>query len=316
MASPAPAIRKVAVIGLGSMGPGMMARLARGGLEVSGFDIAEAARERAAAFLPRAAAVLDALAIAPPTAGEGAIRIEGSLEETVAGADLVIENVPEKIETKAALYRQVEPLIDQAAILATDTSGIPITSLQAHVVHPGRFVGMHWSNPPHIIPMIEVIGGAATAPGTVAAVRGLIHGLGLLPVVIKKDVPGFVENRVLYALLRECVDLVEGGVIDAEGLDTVVRWGIGMKLAVVGPMRLLDMAGLDIYEAVSSFLNKELADRADVSPLVTAATARGRLGMKTGGGLFDYTREELERLPAERARALVAVRRVLESGGG
>jgi 3-hydroxybutyryl-CoA dehydrogenase/5-formyl-3-hydroxy-2-methylpyridine 4-carboxylate dehydrogenase len=316
MAGPAPAIRKVAVIGLGSMGPGMMARLARGGLEVSGFDIAEAARERATGLLSRAAAVLDALAIAPPTAGEGAIRIEGSLEETVAGADLVIENVPEKIETKAALYRQVEPLIDQAAILATDTSGIPITSLQAHVAHPRRFVGMHWSNPPHIIPMIEVIGGAATAPGTVAAIKELITGLGLLPVVIKKDVPGFVENRVLYALLRECVDLVEGGVIDAEGLDTVVRWGIGMKLAVVGPMRLLDMAGLDIYEAVSSFLNKELADRADVSPLVTAATARGRLGMKTGGGLFDYTREELERLPAERARALVAVRRVLESGGG
>ncbi|MEZ5906656.1 MAG: 5-formyl-3-hydroxy-2-methylpyridine 4-carboxylate 5-dehydrogenase [Geminicoccaceae bacterium] len=315
MASPAPAIRKVAVIGLGSMGPGMMARLARGGLEVSGFDIAEAARERAAAFLPRAAAVLDALAIAPPTAGEGDPH-RGSLEETVAGADLVIENVPERIETKAALYRAVEPLIDPAAILATDTSGIPITSLQAHVAHPGRFVGMHWSNPPHIIPMIEVIGGAATAPGTVAAVRDLIQGLGLLPVVVKKDVPGFVENRVLYALLRECVDLVEAGVIDAEGLDTVVRWGIGMKLAVVGPMRLLDMAGLDIYEAVSSFLNKELADRADVSPLVTAATARGRLGMKTGGGLFDYTREELERLPAERARALVAVRRVLESGGG
>jgi 3-hydroxybutyryl-CoA dehydrogenase/5-formyl-3-hydroxy-2-methylpyridine 4-carboxylate dehydrogenase len=316
MAGPAPAIRKVAVIGLGSMGPGMMARLARGGLEVSGFDIAEAARERATGLLSRAAAVLDALAIAPPTAGEGAIRIEGSLEETVAGADLVIENVPEKIETKAALYRQVEPLIDQAAILATDTSGIPITSLQAHVAHPRRFVGMHWSNPPHIIPMIEVIGGAATAPGTVAAIKELITGLGLLPVVVQKDVPGFVENRVLYALLRECVDLVEGGVIDAEGLDTVVRWGIGMKLAVVGPMRLLDMAGLDIYEAVSSFLNKELADRADVSPLVTAATARGRLGMKTGGGLFDYTREELERLPAERARALVAVRRVLESGGG
>jgi 3-hydroxybutyryl-CoA dehydrogenase/5-formyl-3-hydroxy-2-methylpyridine 4-carboxylate dehydrogenase len=316
VASPAPAIRKVAVIGLGSMGPGMMARLARGGLEVSGFDIAEAARERATGLLSRAAAVLDALAIAPPTAGEGAIRIEGSLEETVAGADLVIENVPEKIETKAALYRQVEPLIDQAAILATDTSGIPITSLQAHVAHPRRFVGMHWSNPPHIIPMIEVIGGAATAPGTVAAIKELITGLGLLPVVVQKDVPGFVENRVLYALLRECVDLVEGGVIDAEGLDTVVRWGIGMKLAVVGPMRLLDMAGLDIYEAVSSFLNKELADRADVSPLVTAATARGRLGMKTGGGLFDYTREELERLPAERARALVAVRRVLESGGG
>ncbi len=117
---------------------------------------------------------------------------------------------------------------------------------------------MHWSNPPHVIPMIEVIAGAQTDTKTVDWMCETIKGLGLLPVVVKKDIPGFVENRVLYALLRECVDLVDQGVIDAEDLDACVSWGIGYKLSVIGPMALLDVAGLDIYQAVGSYMNKEL----------------------------------------------------------
>jgi 3-hydroxybutyryl-CoA dehydrogenase/5-formyl-3-hydroxy-2-methylpyridine 4-carboxylate dehydrogenase len=308
-----PTIKSAAIIGLGSMGPGMAARLARGGMRVTTFDTAETARQRAEGLLPMAESVMNALGI--EATGQGAVEICTTLEAAVAGAELVIENVPENVDVKAALYRDLERLITAETLVATDTSGIPITRLQAHISNPGRFVGMHWSNPPHIIPMMEVIAGAETAPATVTAIKELIAGLGLLPVVVQKDVPGFVENRVLYALLRECVDLVEQGVIDAEGLDTVVRWGIGMKLAVVGPMRLLDMAGLDIYQSVASFLNAELCNRADVSLMVTDATAAGRLGMKTAGGLFPYDADELKQLPAERAKALVAVRRALEAAG-
>ena len=173
-------------------------------------------------------------------------------------------------------------------------------------------VGMHWSNPPHIIPMIEVIGGEQTAPETVETIRDLIRALGLLPVVLKKDVPGFVENRVLYALLREVVDLVERGVIEPEDLDTCVSWGIGYKLAVVGPMALLDMAGLDIYNSVSSFLNADLADRKDVAPMIGAEIADGTLGIKSGKGIYAYTPERIAELQRERARKLVAIRRILE----
>jgi len=131
--------------------------------------------------------------------------------------------------------------------------------------------------------------------------------------VVQRDVPGFVENRILYALLREGVDLVDQGVIDAEGLDTCVSWGIGYKLAVIGPMALLDMAGLDIYQAVGSYLNKELSNRGDVSAYVTERTAKGQLGMKTGSGVFSYTPEKIAALRAERAKRLVAVRKALES---
>jgi 3-hydroxybutyryl-CoA dehydrogenase/5-formyl-3-hydroxy-2-methylpyridine 4-carboxylate dehydrogenase len=240
------------------------------------------------------------------------IAVCDSLADCVAGADLVLENVSEKLETKAEVFRQIESVVGRDCIMASDTSGIPISKIQDFVAAPERVVGMHWSNPPHIVPMIEVIAGARTAPRVVEWTVDLIKSIGLLPVVVQKDVPGFVENRVLYALLRECVDLVERGVIDAEGLDTCVSWGIGYKLSVVGPMALLDMAGLDIYQAVGSYLNKELCSRGDVAKFVTERTGQGKLGIKSRGGVFDYTPERIAELQALRARKLVAARKALQ----
>ena len=306
-------IKRAALIGLGTMGPGIAARLARGGLEVRAHDISQAAVERARGMLDVADGVLDRLDIKAPPSGAGTVRFVQTIAEAVDGAELVIENVPENIDIKAETYRAIDPLISPSVIVATDTSGIPITRLQAHISHPGRMVGMHWSNPPHIIPMIEVIGGENTAPETVVAIRDLIRSIGLLPVVVKKDVPGFVENRVLYALLREAVDLVERGVIEPEDLDTCVSWGIGYKIAVIGPMALLDMAGLDIYKSVSSFLNADLSKRDDVAPVVLEKTAASKFGIKSGEGMFSYTPERIKALQGERARKLVAVRRILES---
>lgn len=306
-------MKKIAIIGLGTMGPGMAARLARGGFEVAAYDIAPAALERAEAMIANARAVLESFGVAAPAEGEGKLTLTDNLAEAVSGAGLVIENVPEKAEIKASVYRQIDALIGPEVLVASDTSGIPISSLQEHISNPGRMVGMHWSNPPHIIPMIEVIAGKQTAPETSEAIKALIRSLGLLPVVVKKDVPGFVENRVLYALLREVIDLVERGVVDPEDIDTCVSWGIGYKLAVIGPMALLDMAGLDIYNSVSSFLNADLADRKDVPEMVAEKIAAGTLGLKTGNGIYSYTPEKIAALQKERTEKLVAIRRILEA---
>lgn len=303
-------MKRVAVIGLGTMGPGMAQRLAHGGLVVSAFDTQGPQIDKAKTMLPVITGVLDRLGVLPKPGGE--VRFTTSLAEAVKDADLVIENVPEKIEIKAEVYRALDKLIGPGALVVSDTSGIPISKLQEHILHPERFCGMHWSNPPHIIPMIEVISGAKTAPETALAIVALIEELGLLPVVVNKDVPGFVENRILYALLREAVDLVEEGVISPEALDTCVSWGIGYKLSVIGPMALLDVAGLDIYHSVASFLNRELSTRADIAPFVTKRVGEKRLGLKTGGGVYAYTPERIKELGAERARKLVAVRRALE----
>jgi 3-hydroxybutyryl-CoA dehydrogenase/5-formyl-3-hydroxy-2-methylpyridine 4-carboxylate dehydrogenase len=305
-------MKSVSVIGMGTMGPGIAATLARGGMTVRCYDTSAEALANSAGLISGAFGVLDALGM-PDNGDAERISMSDSLEDCVAGADLVVETVPEVLELKLELLGKLDDLVSPECVLASDTSGLPITRLQEGNSNPGRVIGMHWSNPPHIIPIIEVVAGRDTAPETVDRMVAAIRQINLLPILVKKDVPGFVENRVLYAIMRECVDLVEEGVIDAEALDQCVSWGIGYKLAVVGPMALLDMAGLDIYQAVASYLNKELSTRGDVSPLITERTAKGRLGIKSGGGIFDYTPEQISELRQARAQKLVATRKALEN---
>ncbi|MGF1627197.1 MAG: 3-hydroxyacyl-CoA dehydrogenase NAD-binding domain-containing protein [Alphaproteobacteria bacterium] len=300
-----------AVIGLGTMGAGIAATMARAGVAVRATDIRPEAIDKARADLPAIAGVLDRLGM--PTVGDAtAVTFCATNAEAVDGADLVLENVPENLDLKRDVFRVLDGLVGPGCILASDTSGIPITQLQSVVSHPERVVGMHWSNPPHLIPMIEVIAGEQTSEATATWMVDFIKGLGLLPVRVAKDVPGFVENRILYAIMREAVDLVERGVIEPEALDTCVSWGIGYKLSVIGPMALLDMAGLDIYRSVASYLNADLSNRADVSPFVTARTDQGALGIKSGKGMYDYAGTDIAALRAERAKKFVAVRRAIE----
>lgn len=302
-------VSRAAVIGTGTMGPGMGAVLARAGIETALYDVSAEALERARAGVGLAEGVLDRLD--SPRVDGGAVRFESELGAALEGADFVLEAVPEKLELKQELFPELERHVSAEAILASNTSGIPITKIASVCAGPGRVVGMHWSNPPHLIPMIEVIPGEQTAGSVVEATCALVRVFGYHPVV-EREVPGFVENRILYAILRECLDLVDRGIIDPEGLDLNVRWGIGYKLAVIGPMELLDMAGLDIYDAVGSYLNGDLSTSGEVSKTIRDLIAQGRLGMKTGGGLYDYTPEQIEALRASRAAKLVAVRKALE----
>jgi 3-hydroxybutyryl-CoA dehydrogenase/5-formyl-3-hydroxy-2-methylpyridine 4-carboxylate dehydrogenase len=247
----------------------------------------------------------------PEGAERGTVTVHDDLGSAVVDSDLVIEAVPENAEIKAKVFADLDRLAPASAILASNTSGIPITKLAESVADPTRVVGMHWSNPPHVIPVIEVIAGARTSPDVVERLRATISELGLVPVRVQRDVPGFVENRVLYAIMRECLALVDDGVISAEELDTCVKWGIGFKLAVIPPLQLLDVAGLDIYSAVGGYLNQDLNARRDVSETITSRVQRGELGMKTGSGLFSYTPDQAQRLRQERAARLVAVRKAL-----
>jgi 3-hydroxybutyryl-CoA dehydrogenase/5-formyl-3-hydroxy-2-methylpyridine 4-carboxylate dehydrogenase len=287
----------------------MGAVLARAGIDTALYDVSTEALEHAKAGAELAAGVLDRLEA--PALDGGALRFESELGAALAGADFVLEAVPEKLELKQELFPQFEAAAGPDAILASNTSGIPITKIASVCARPERVVGMHWSNPPHLIPMIEVIPGEQTSQATLDATAALVRRIGYHP-VLEKEVPGFVENRILYAILRECLDLVDRGIIDPEGLDLNVRWGIGYKLAVIGPMELLDMAGLDIYNAVGSYLNGDLSTTSEVSPTIHKLIESGRLGMKTGGGIYDYTPERIEELRARRAAKLIAVRRALE----
>jgi 3-hydroxybutyryl-CoA dehydrogenase/5-formyl-3-hydroxy-2-methylpyridine 4-carboxylate dehydrogenase len=304
----AAAIKRAAVIGTGTMGPGMGAVLARAGMEVMLYDLSAEALERAAAGVALAEGVLDQFGTEHVPGGS--ISYVGDLAEALDGVDFVAEAVPERLELKHEVFGRFEELAPPGAILASNTSGIPITKIAEKSARPENIVGMHWSNPPHVIPMIEVIPGERTSEETTATAVALVERIGY-EAVVEGEVPGFVENRILYAIMREAVDLVDRGIIDADGMDRCVRWGIGYKLAVIGPMELLDMAGLDIYQAVGSYLNKDLCNGTEVSRTITDLTEQGRLGIKTMGGLYPYTPERVDELRAMRARKLVAVRKAL-----
>ncbi|GAA3755392.1 3-hydroxyacyl-CoA dehydrogenase NAD-binding domain-containing protein [Salinactinospora qingdaonensis] len=297
-----------AVIGSGTMGPGIAALLARYGSTVRLNDISEEALQRAETACTTASSVLNQLEI--PTVPGGSVSYELDLATALTGADLVIEAVPEKLELKKSVLAQIEAAVGAEVIIATNTSGIPISDMAGAMSHPERFIGMHWSNPPHLIPMIEVIRGEQTTAEVEDALVGIVKAFGY-EAVIEKEVPGFIENRVLYAIMRECLSLVEQGVATQEDLDTCVKWGIGYKLAVIGPMRLLDMAGLDIYESVSSYLNPDLSNESGISPLVTDLTKQNKLGMKTEDGIYPYGEGDVAAKRADILRGLVTVRKAL-----
>ena len=302
-------INRAAILGTGTMGPGMGAVLARAGMQVTLFDVKPDALERAQGTVAMVEGVLERLEV--PVIAGGSVSYEGDRAVALDGADVVLEAVPEQLELKRSLFAEIEDEISAETIIASNTSGIPVTRLAEGMRHPDRVVGWHWSNPPHLIPMNEVIPGEQTSAEVTAAVQELTRRIGYHPVTLKKEVPGFVENRVLYAIMRECLALVDEGVIDTEGLDLCVKWGIGYKLAVVPPIQLLDMAGLDIYTSVASYLNASLSNETGVSSTATGLKDQGKLGIKAGGGFFDYTPERVKELGAQRAAALVAVRKAL-----
>jgi 3-hydroxyacyl-CoA dehydrogenase len=303
-------LTRATIVGTGTMGPGMGAVLARAGLQVTLFDVNPEALDRAKATVVLVEGVLDRLEVVHREGG--GLAYDTDQASALDGSEIVIEAIPEQIDLKRRVLAEIEDQISPDSIIASNTSGIPVTKLAEGLKHPNRVIGWHWSNPPHLIPMNEVIPGEQTAPEVTRAIEELTRRIGYHPVTLKKEAPGFVENRVLYAIMRECLSLVDEGVIDVEGLDLCVKWGIGYKLAVVPPIQLLDMAGLDIYTSVASYLNQSLSNETGVSSTAAGLKDDGRLGIKTGGGFFDYSPEQVKELGQQRAAALVAVRKALD----
>lgn len=309
--------RKVAVVGAGTMGPGMAATFARHGFATTLFDVKPEQLEKARGAVDFVYNILtqgDFMTAAEADAGRANITYTGDLADALQGASFVVETVPERKEIKQEVYRQIEALVGDDVVIASNTSGIPITEIASVTRVPGRVVGMHWSNPPHLIPVIEVIRGAETSDATAEATVAIVKEIGMVPALVDRDIAGFVENRILYAIMREALHLLDEGVASAEAIDTITKWGIGYKLAVIGPLELLDVAGLDIYTSVASYLNKDLNASPDISATVTSKVAAGQLGMKTQGGLFDYTPEKIQQLQQQRGRKLVATRKALSDG--
>lgn len=314
MAMSADKIKTVAIIGAGTMGPGIAAVYAAHGYETRLTDISDEILERAQGMTETVYNVLtsnDFMTDGQAETGRANLSFTISQQEALTGADFVLETIPEKQELKQDFFRKAEEIVEDETILASNTSGIPITTLAEVCRVPDRVIGTHWSNPPHIIPVIEIIRGEKTSDDTFKTSWDLTEKIDMVPAEVKRDVPGFVENRVLYAIMREALHLVEEGIADPADIDTIVKWGIGYKLAVIPPLQLLDVAGLDIYHSVASYLNADLSNDDGVSSAITDRVDEGNLGIKSGRGLFEYEADQIPALMQERMKKLLASKKAL-----
>jgi len=290
---------RVAVVGAGLMGPGIAQVFAVAGGEVRVYD----ADPQALASLGERVGANLAQAGAPVDAAER-IKTGESLEDTVAAAELVIEAVSENLGVKQAVFAELDRVARPDAVLASNTSAISISSIAESAGRPDRVVGTHWWNPPQLIPLVEVVPGNATAPATVARTVAMLEAVGKTPVRVKRDVPGFVGNRMQHALWREAIAIVEAGIAEPEDVDTVVKSSFGLRLAVLGPIEGADLVGLDLTKAIHDYLLPHLDARVEAGELVNRRVAEGDLGMKTGRGLRTWTAASAEAVHARLAEHL------------
>ena len=283
--------RKIAVIGAGLMGHGIALTMARAGHPVTVHDPVAAAR---AGVKQRIADSLALLGEDPETIATilGRISVSDTLAGAVSQAQAVFEAAPEKMALKQAIFAEVEAHAPDDAILASNTSVMPITQIMSGLKRKARALGTHWWNPPHLIPLVEVIKTEWTDEPVVDVMMGLLGGAGKTPVRVAKDVPGFIGNRLQHALWREAISLVERGICDAASVDTVIKSCFGRRLAVLGPLENADLVGLDLTLDIHTQVLADLEDRRGPSPLLEEMVASGKLGMKSGEGFYAWTPEE------------------------
>lgn len=283
--------RNIAVIGAGLMGHGIALVMARAGHAVTIHDPVEAARRAVKARIAESLGLMGAGSAEIRSVLEK-VTVCDSLEMAVAKAYAVFEAAPEKMELKQVIFAEIEKHAPADAILASNTSVMPITRIMAGLKGRQRAVGTHWWNPPHLIPLVEVIRTEWTDETVIEAMMALLAGAGKTPVRVDKDVPGFIGNRLQHALWREAISLVERGICDAASVDTVIKSCFGRRLAVLGPLENADLVGLDLTLDIHAQVLADLETRQGPSPLLEAMVKRGELGMKSGRGFYDWTPEE------------------------
>ncbi len=278
---------RIAVLGAGLMGHGIAQVFALAGHDVTITDSVAAAlvsaKDRISANLRDLGDDVSAVERVRPTS---------DLADAVRGADYVVEAVSEDLSLKQKLFAEVEGHVRPDTILASNTSVIPITSIMQGLRERSRALGTHWWNPPYLVPLVEVIGTEWTSPQAIEWTIALHAAAGKKPVHVKKDVPGFVGNRLQHALWREAVALVEHGICDAETVDTVIKAAFGRRLAVLGPLENADLVGTDLTLAIHKTVLPDIDRRPGPSPYLERLVAEGKLGFKTGEGFRKWSAEQ------------------------
>ncbi len=303
-------IRHISVVGAGLMGHGIALEFA-----VAGYDVSLHSRTQASLDWARTEIQLslDKLVhfelVTPERANVAPERIQTTtvFEKAVKDADLVIETVSEDLAAKQQLFERLDRTCPEHTILASNTSSFMPSMLAANTGRTDKILVAHYVNPPHLVPLVEIVPTAQTSDETIDTVTELLTGMGKRPIVLRKEVPGFLLNRLQAALLREALWMVENGVASPQDIDLGIRSSLGRRWSVAGVFEIFDMAGWDVLEAMTTAVNPSLASAPDVSPLVKQKVAAGDLGAKSGKGFYDWTPESAAALRQRIAAALVEI---------
>lgn len=296
-------IGKMAVIGAGVMGHGIAEIYALNGYSVSLMDVDEEILEKNMALLKSELKTLVANEFTTREASESALKrisTSTSLEEAVDGCNYVTEAVVEKLDIKRKVFKKLETAVTEDTILASNTSGLMISKIAEGLKKPDRVVGTHFSVPPHIIPGVEIIRGNETSDLTFQIAYDLIKKIGKMPFVVKKEIDGFILNRLQSALVREAFYLVENGIAELKDVDICLNSVLGFRWATIGPFKQIDSAGVDSWYNVGSYLFPSLSNSKEVPKPITEKVEKGELGMKKGKGFYDYSKFRIEDVIGER----------------
>jgi 3-hydroxybutyryl-CoA dehydrogenase len=309
-------IERIAVVGAGTMGHGIAVALAGDGRSVTLYDVNEDALDAARESIEDAVATLvehEEFALEDADRVLGSIAYDSALPTAVADADLVIEAVPEDESIKRDVLERIGREAPPRAVVATNTSSFSITRLADALGRPERFLGTHWFHPPHIVPVVEIVREEATADGPVRAVETMLQDAGKTPVVVEKDVPGFIGNRIQSAMAREAWALLDEGVASAEDIDAAVKGTFGFRLPALGVFEKGDHSGLDIHAKVLDELLGEINRDTSPAAALTDLVEEGRYGVKTGEGVYDWSEVDVPAATEERDGQLLSLLSVYEA---
>jgi len=306
-------IQEIAVIGCGLMGHGIAQTFAQRGYSVTIYDTHRSILEKAISqirsnlntFLDAGFETEDRV-----RAVLSNLRISLNLESAVKKAQFVVEVAPEDLALKTDLFAELDQYAHPEAILASNTSTLPISQIGKKVGRKERLIVTHWFNPPHIVPAVEVVPGEKTSTEVLEMTIRLLRKIGKRPIKILKEIPGFLINRIQTAMFREILSLLEMGVATPEDIDEGVKGSVGLRLAIQGPLQTMDLGGLDLLYKGMQYLYPMIDRSVEVQKILSEKIERGALGLKTGRGFFQYEQKEalaLSRPVKERDKKLLSL---------
>ncbi len=297
-------IHTIGICGLGQMGAAAAVAFKRAGYRVLAWDHDPAQLAALDGTVERLVAWLDQH-VGPADNQNGVIEKQAGPEAVDEQADVVLDCIAEDMAQKVELFKRFPACRERQGIFITTTSGLSITEMGRRSDCGQQLAGTHFWNPPHLMPLVEVIRGEDTLDLVVDRVCQLVESIGKQPVRVNRDVPGFIGNRLLHALWREAISLVEKGIATPADVDLVARLTFGLRLPVVGPLENMDLVGLDLIERIHRYLFSDLADNHGPAEYLVESLKRGDLGLKSGRGFYDWTSRSAEELIQRRDNQIV-----------